>query len=60
MTREELNTVCTNISTNKRKSIVLDYVKGRIEALRDAAILPTTKALYDEILELFNYNPIAR
>ena len=54
MTREELNTICAKIETDKQKSSRLDFVKERIEQLRDAAILPTTKAIYDEILELFD------
>lgn len=54
MTRSELTAICTKIETDKKKSSRLDFVKERIEQLRDAAILPTTKAIYDEILELFD------
>lgn len=32
----------------------LASIKIRIEALRDAAVLPSTKTLYDAILELFD------
>jgi hypothetical protein len=28
-------------------------IKSKIEALRDSAVLPSTKAIYDAILELF-------
>lgn len=31
----------------------LATIKSRIEALRDASVLPSTKALYDAILDLF-------
>ena len=54
MTREELNTICTKISTDKQKSSRFDFIKNKIIELRDAAVLPTTKAIYDEILDLFD------
>jgi hypothetical protein len=31
----------------------LDRIKAQIEALRDAAVLPSTKAIYQAILDLF-------
>lgn len=54
MTRTELTALCVQIRLMKAKSARLDRVKTRIEALRDAATLPTTKALYNQILELFD------
>lgn len=32
----------------------LARIRARIEALRDAAVLPTTKAIYQAILDLFD------
>lgn len=31
----------------------VNHIKTQIEALRDVAVLPTTKAIYDAILDLF-------
>ena len=40
-----------NIAEARAKQ--LDRIKSQIEALRDSAVLPTTKAIYDAILDLF-------
>lgn len=39
--------------TAKEKVKKIIDIKSKIEALRDAAVLPSTKAIYDAILDLF-------
>ena len=53
MTKRELRLLCASIRLMKARAKRLDTIKSQIEALRDAAVLPTTKAIYDAILELF-------
>ena len=53
MTRDRLNTLCAAIRAMKAKADRLETVKTKIEALRDAAKLQTTKALYQAVLDLF-------
>ena len=38
----------------ERRAQRLDRIRAAIEELRDKAVLPTTKAIYDAILEYFN------
>lgn len=40
-------------SIAERKAARLDTIKARIETLRDEALLSTTKAIYQTILDLF-------
>ena len=53
MTKKELRALCATIRLMKARAERLDTIKIQIEALRDAAVLPTTKAIYDAILDLF-------
>ena len=53
MTREQLNTICAAIRAARAKAARLDAVRAQIEALRDAAKLQTTKAIYQAVLDLF-------
>ena len=54
MTRSELNTILASIRLMKAKSAQRDRVRAAVEKLRDDAVLPTTKALYQAILDLFD------
>ena len=54
MTRTQLETICTEIRAMKARSDKLTSIRARIEALRDDAKLPTTKALYQAILDMFD------
>lgn len=54
MTRTELNTILAAISLMKARAAQRDRVRAAVEKLRDDAVLPTTKALYQAILDLFN------
>ena len=54
MTRSELNILCNTIRVIKYRSDKLERIRQQIEALRDAAVLPTTKAIYQAILDLFD------
>lgn len=54
MTRAELDALKVKVGQNRHDSLLLKSIKSTIEKLRDAAVLPTTKAIYEEILELFD------
>lgn len=54
MTREQLNAICTAIKALKKRSDRLTTIRTKIEQLRDAAVLQTTKALYQAVLDLFD------
>ena len=54
MTRTELETICAAIRGYKARSDKLTSIRAKIEELRDDAKLPTTKALYQAILDLFD------
>ena len=54
MTREQLNTLCAAIRAMKVRSDKLTRIRAQIEALRDAAVLQTTKAIYQAVLDLFD------
>lgn len=53
MTREQLDTICAAIRAMKARAARLETVRAKIEGLRDAAKLATTKALYQAVLDLF-------
>lgn len=54
MTRTELNTILAAIKLMKAKAAQRDRVRAAVEKLRDDAVLPTTKSLYQTILNLFD------
>ena len=53
MTRKELDRMLDVSRAYKARAERLDRIKSRIIELRDKATLPTTKAIYNAILELF-------
>ena len=53
MTREQLNALCAAIRAMKARSDKLTEIRTKIEGLRDAAKLQTTKAIYQAVLDLF-------
>ena len=48
--------VVSKYNSAEAKAERLDRIKARITELRDKATLPTTKAIYNAILELFEEN----
>lgn len=54
MTRTELDALKAKVGKDKHDSQLLASIKSTIERLRDAAVLPTTKAIYEDILKLFD------
>ena len=52
MTRDELNAICAAIRALKAKADRLDRLKTWLEEQRDKAVLQTTKAVYQGILDL--------
>lgn len=53
MTRKELEQILTVIKAHKARAERLERIRNSIIELRDKATLPTTKAIYNAILELF-------
>lgn len=51
MTRAELAVLCAAIRANKAKAARLDNLKAWLEGQRDAAVLPTTRNLYQAIID---------
>ena len=51
MTRAELAALCAVIRANKAKAARLDNLKTWLVQQRDAAVLQTTKALYQAIID---------
>ena len=54
MTRKELEQILSIIRQYKARAEKLDRIKAKIIELRDKATLPTTKAIYNAILQLFD------
>lgn len=54
MTRTQLDTICAAIRAMKARADKLESIRVRIEALRDDAKLPTTRALYQAVLDMFD------
>ena len=53
MTKKELEQILAIIRQYKAQAERLDRIKAKIIELRDKATLPTTKAIYNAILQLF-------
>lgn len=51
MTRAELETICAAIRVYRAKARRLDNLKTWLEAQRDAALLPTTRSIYQAIID---------
>lgn len=51
MTRRQLDTLCAAIRAMKAKSDRLDRLKTWLEEQRDRAVLQTTKAIYQAIID---------
>jgi len=51
MTRTRLNQICAAIRGCKAASARMDSLRAWLEEQRDSAVLPTTKALYQAILD---------
>lgn len=51
MTRTRLNQICAAIRGYKAASARMDSLRAWLEEQRDSAVLPTTKALYQAILD---------
>lgn len=54
MTRTRLNQICAAIRAYKARSDKLASIRAKIEELRDEAKLPTTRALYQAVLDMFD------
>lgn len=54
MTRNELNALVARLQVMKARADKLDAIKARIQQMKDAATLQTTKAIYQTILDLFD------
>ena len=54
MTRAQLENICAAIRAMKEKTDRLESIHARVEALRDGAVLPTTRALYQSVLDMFD------
>lgn len=54
MKRSELNTIIAHIRLMNAKAAQRDRVRAAVEHLRDEAVLPSTKAIYQAILDLFD------
>ena len=54
MTRNELNALVARLQVMKTRADKLDAIKARIQQMKDDAVLQTTKAIYQTILDLFN------
>lgn len=52
--KEKYADVVSKYNTAEARAERLDRIKARITDLRDKATLPTTKAIYNAILELFD------
>lgn len=51
MTRNELNALCAAIRAYKAKSDRLDRLRTWLEEQRDRAVLQTTKAVYQAVID---------
>lgn len=51
--REKYSALAERFNLAERRAERLERIKTRVEALRDAALLQTTKAIYQAVLELF-------
>ena len=51
MTRNELNAICAAIRAMKAKSDRLDRLRAWLEEQQDRAVLQTTKAIYQAIID---------
>lgn len=51
MTRNELDAICAVIRAYKARASRFDNLKTWLEKQRDSAVLPTTKAIYQAILD---------
>ena len=58
MTRNELNALVLRLQAMKARADKLDSIKARIQQMKDAATLQTTKAIYQTILDLFDWGEI--
>lgn len=54
MTRNELNALVARLRLMKARADKLDAIKARIQQMKDEAVLQTTKAIYQAILDLFD------
>ena len=54
MTRNELNLLVARLQAMKARSDKLDSIKARIQQMKDEAVLQTTKAIYQAVLDLFD------